>query len=307
MAMSASRQPARQIQEAGRLNATAQTRAATATRGRKVPTRWLIERGATRAAAAVDVRGGFPGSIGIGNHFPGTKVVVSARYLVVGEGDSRGFALRLHELRGAGIVRPGRQALPALVIRYQDGDQVRTFGLEFRGLARTFSGRWRAEEVLQALEEGGVPITDERSIAGPGRIALTWDQARERAGEELRWSGETTAAVGGWFCARRGPCRVWLTVASIFWSTCKGNGVNRLALDAITGARAGDAATVVVSTADGLGHQYEIPFTFERAVTGENPDAQRAAFLDALRAAGVAIWPATPALAPWIRGGTMPR
>jgi hypothetical protein len=193
------------------------------------------------------------------------------------------------------------------VIRYQDGDQVRTFGLEFRGLARTFSGRWRAEEILQALEEGGVPMTDERAIAGPGRIALTWDEALERANEELRWSGETTAAIGGWFAARRGPCHVWLTAASLFWSARNGTGVNRLALDAITGARAGDAATVVVSTADGLGHQYEIPFTFERAVSGESPDAQRAAFLDALRAAGVQVWPAPPALAPWIRGGTMPR
>lgn len=305
MAMSASRQPSRQIQEAGRLNVPARQRPVA--RRRKVPTRWLIERGATRVAAAVNVRGGFPGSISIGNQFPGTKVIVSARYLVAGEGDSRGFALRLDALRGAGIVRPGRQAAPALVIRYQDGDQIRTFGLEFRGLARSFSGRWRAEEVLEALGEGGVPITDERTIVGPGRITLTWDEARARAGEDLCWSGETTAAIGGWFCARRGPCRVWLTAASLFWSSRKGAGVNRLPLDAITGARAGDAATVVVATPDGLGHQYELPFTFDGAVSGESPDAQRAAFLDALRANGVDVWPATPALAPWIRGGMMPR
>ena len=153
MAMSPSEGSAQQLPGTAAVSATAQQSlpAAGVRRTKKVPTRWLIERGAARASAPVDVRGGFPGGIRIGNVLERVQLVVSARYLSIGEGAAAGFALRLHELRGAGLVRHGRQAAPCLVVRYQDADVVRTFGVAFRGLARTFSGRWRAEEVLQAL------------------------------------------------------------------------------------------------------------------------------------------------------------
>jgi hypothetical protein len=88
----------------------------------KVPSRWLIERGPTRASAVVDVIGGFPGSIRSANLLTRTTVVTTDRYLVVGEGTATGFAIRLQDVIGAGLVRSAAQTTPALVIRYRDGD-----------------------------------------------------------------------------------------------------------------------------------------------------------------------------------------
>ena len=311
MAMSASRGAAQQLHGTGRLAATmghllARPQTARLPSG-KVPSRWLIERGSVRAAATVDVHGGFPGSIRTGNRLPRTSAIVSARYLVVGEGTADGFALPLDDILSAGLVRVAGQPVPGLVVRYREEDRLRVFGLEFRGLTRTLAGRWRAEEVLAALAGCGVPVADERRIGGPARLKLTWEEAEAFAGEDLRWSGLSTASVGGWFGARRSCCRVWLTCTSLFWCCRQGSGVNRLPLADISGVQAGPYSTVLVATTDAAGCAYEVPFRFELAVNGQSADMQRAGFLEHLRAAGLAVRPAMPPLAPWRAAGGRPR
>jgi len=245
-------------------------------------------------AADVDVLGGFPGSIRVVNYLARTTVVVTDRCLIVGEGTRTGFAIPRDDLLGVGLVRAARQAAPALVIRYQDGDTVRTFGIQVRGLARTVAGTWRAEEILRALAGRGVPVIDEQRVAGPGRLVMSWREARARAGEPLLWSGTTTAAVGGWFGGRRSSCRVWVTNASLFWCCREGQGVNRLALTDITDVRVGPFDTVLVSTSDGLGHKFDLPFAFPAS-------EQRAGFLDALKRGGLSPQQAVPPLMPWAR------
>jgi hypothetical protein len=267
-----------------------------------VPSRWRIERGTTRSTASVDVYGGFPGSIRSASLLTRTSLITTDRYLVVGEGTGAGFAIRIEDMIGAGIVRSAAQSTPGLTIRYRDGDRVRTFGLGFRGISRTVSGEFRAETVMRALATVGVPVLDERRITGPVRMAMTWDEARTRGHEPLQWSGTASAAVGGWFGARRSACRVWLTSSSLFWCCREGQGINRLDLACITDVRVGPFDTVLVSTADGLGHQFEVPFRFDLRASDQDPEAVMVAFVDALRASGVPASQAVPPQAPWLRG-----
>jgi hypothetical protein len=273
----------------------------------RVPSRWKVERGTTRATASVDVIGGFPGSIRSANLLTRLALTTTDRYLVVGEGIGEGFAIRLEDVLGAGIVRSPARSTPGLSIRYQDGDAVRTFGLRFRGISRSISGEFRAERVLRALAAVGVPELDERRIAGPTRIAMTWDEARSRGNEYLLWSGAATAAVGGWFGSRRNTCRVWLTTSSLFWCCREGQGINRLDIADITGVRVGPFDTVLVSTCDGMGHQFDLPFVFDLRTDDQDPEALMAAFIDALRESGVPASQAAPPQAPWLRGGVVSR
>ena len=147
-----------------------------------------------------------------------------------------------------------------------------------------------------------MPVTDERTIAGPPRIGMSWDAARAWADEDLHWSGVAMAAVGGWFGLRRRPCTIWLTASSLFWSHREGTGVNRLALADVADVQAGPYRTLVVSTTDGLGHRFDLPFAIERPSNGASPEAQLGAFLEVLRASGVTITSPTAPFAPWVRG-----
>jgi hypothetical protein len=299
MAMSIGKTTGHRLRSVDRLMATAVDLVARPTAHRSqtsaVPSRWLIERGPTRATAAVDVVGGFPGAVRAASLLTRTTLIISDHYLVVGEGTPYGFALPLADLLGAGVFRSATQATPGLTIRYREGDTVRTFGMQFRGVSRTLAGAWRAEEALRALAAQGVPVSDERRIAGPSRLSMSWQDARARGDEPVLWSGAATAAVGGWFGGRRNACRVWITDASLFWTCREGRGVNRLCLSEIAGVRVGPTATVLVATSDGLGHQYELPFVFAN-------DDDLGAFLDALARVDIAATPAPASLTPWLRG-----
>lgn len=299
MAMSIGKTAGHRLRGVDRLMATAASLMARPKAHRShtpaVPSRWLIERGPTRATAAVDVVGGFPGAVRAASMLTRAEMIISDHYLVVGEGTSHGFALPLADVLGAGLIRSAAQATPGLVVRYREGDAVRIFGVRFRGVSRTLAGAWRAEEALRALAAQGVPVSDERRVAGPSRLAMSWDDARARGDEPVLWTGAATAAVGGWFGGRRNACRVWLTDASLFWCCREGQGVNRLCLSEIAGVRVGPTATVLVATSDGLGHQFELPFVFAN-------DDDLGAFLDALARRDIAVTPAPAPLTPWLRG-----
>ncbi len=92
-----------------------------ATRGRRIPAHWVMQRGPVRATAPVDALGGFPGSLRSRNALERTTVIVTSRYLVVGEGTNDGFALRMNDLLSAGMVRPSPRSNPGLVVSFQDG------------------------------------------------------------------------------------------------------------------------------------------------------------------------------------------
>lgn len=269
----------------------------------RAPARWLIERGSAEVTASVDVYGGFPGSIRSANRLERSHVIANARYLVVGEGAPNGFMLPLADILGAGVVRPSRQANHGLVVRYQDGPGVGTFALHFRGVARALSGVRRADAVLNVLQEHGVQQVDESKVPGPLPFALAWDEARSHASEPLIWSGRATAAVGGWYGAIQQECRIWLARESLFWCSPEGRGVNRLRLRDIAEARDGYGETVVVSTRDGLGHRFDLPFVFRGQAAKTHCSHQRVRFLDALASYGIALSTASPPMAPWRRGG----
>lgn len=274
-------------------------------RGATVPARWVMERGAVRAAAPVDALGGFPGSLRSRNLLERTTVIATSRYLVVGEGTSYGFVLKLDDLRSVSMVRPSPRANPGLVFHFQDGPAVGTFALNFRGLARGLSGRYRAEDLLRVLEEQGVQRLTPHQIAGIPSLVLSWEDARVHAPEALLWAGMARACVGGWYGAVQRSCRVWLTGTSLFWCSPREQGVNRLTLSEILEARDGIADRVCISFRDDGGQRYDLPFDFNVDARGTTGMQERVRFLNALASCGVPVGTATMAATPWRRGGTV--
>lgn len=270
-----------------------------------LPARWVMERGAVRASAPVDALGGFPGSLTSRNLLASTTVIVTARYLVVGEGTTEGFALRLDDVRSAGVVRPSRQANPGLVVQFEDGRGIGTFALNFRGLARGLSGRHRAEEILRVLEEQGVRRVKPRGYSGFPRLGISWEDAAIHASEPVVWAGRATASVGGWYGSVQRSCRVWMTEGSLFWCCAEGQGVNRLVLSNIVEVRDGVTDRVRISFDDYSGERFDLPFDIHPNASATPGTQQRNRFLNALAACGVPISTATVAKAPWRPGETM--
>lgn len=276
-----------------------------ARRQNEVSARWVMERGPVRTMAPVDVLGGFPGSLESANRFQGTTVLVTSRYLVVGEGTAGGFALPIADVLAAGIVRPSRQTNPGLVIRYQDGSSVGAFALDFRGLARGLSGRHRAEEVLLTLEELGVQRLASSRIPGAPALVLSWSDAQHHDPETLIWAGRAVSSVGGWYGAVQRECRVWLTEESLFWCCSHGNGVNRLPIPDIIDVRDGVADRICLAFRDGAGQRYDLVFDLQGDVSRTSAAQQRMQLLNALASVGVPVGTAPRAMAPWRRGGMM--
>lgn len=263
-----------------------------------VPARWVIERGSVIASASVDALGGFPGSIMSGNVLPAVQVLVTPRYLVVGEGMAQGFALMHSRVLGVAVVRPDHACNPSLVVHYQDGPDVGTFGLRVRGLARNVSGAYRAETIASGLYARGVPELDPETARERPDLYLGWDRAREYAHERLLWRGVATAPVGGWFGAQRQVADVWLTDASLIWCAGQGDGLHRLPLRRVRMVRDNGSGMVVVGVRLDHGGRYGLAFAFA--------EADRACALVAkLAALGIPVSDPTPVLAPWRRGGSL--
>jgi hypothetical protein len=272
----------------------------------RVSPRWVMERGPVRASAPVNAIGGFPGSLRSANRLESTSVIVTDRYMVVGEGSTGGFALPMADVLAAELVRPSRQANVGMVVHYRDGSGVGTFALDFLGLARGASGGRRAEEVLRVLKNQGVQRLGPGRVPGALRLTLTWEDARRHDHEPLMWSGLARASVGGWYGAVQHPCRVWITGESLFWCCSEGEGVNRLALTDIVDVRDGVADRVCIAFRDSGGHRCDLPFDFDTCTSGTQPMQQRMRFLDVLASCGVAVSTAPLPLAPW-RSNTVGR
>lgn len=272
-----------------------------------VPARWLIERGTTRVKAPVNVFGGFPGSLRSMNRLDDVPLVVTMRYLVVGEGTPYGFAVPIQDVLSVALVRPNRQSNHGLRIWYRDGDQVASFFLDCRGLSRCISGLTRAEQVLQFLVERGVTPVACKDAARLPSLHMNWDEARRHTSEDLVWAGNGVSAVGGWFGTRHDHCRVWLTEQSLLWAGAHQQGVNRIGLTDIVRARDGAGDRVCIGLIDGLGCRFDLSFD----LAGDHVEMQRQAsprvqFMNALASHGVPVATATPPIAPW-RAGSIVR
>jgi hypothetical protein len=277
-----------------------------ASRADRIPARWVMERGAVIASAPVNVLGGFPGSLRAMNRLVAASLLITDRYLVVGEGTPDGFALPIGRILAVARVRPSAHANPGLVIHYQDGPGVGTFGLDFRGIARGRSGRCRADDAFAALREAGVRPFRAQHLARSPRLAMTWQQAQAHAGEDLVWSGTAIGSIGGWFGMQQSGCRIWLTAESLFWTCATADGVNRMPVASIIEARDGVGDRILVSMRDHAGHRYDL--AFDLAVDGQLNAGreQRTRLLNALASLGIAVGAAARPFAPWRRGGMLP-
>lgn len=304
MAVTATAAPERWLQGLDRLVASVvEVLPSIPVRTERVSARWVLERGPVRASAPVDALGGFPGALRVAHRLPKVSLIVTDRYLVIGEGHPAGFALPMEQIAAAGLVRPSSQANTGLVVHFQDGPDIGTFAVNFRGLPRGLSGRLRADEVLAEMLAAGIRRAETvRGCTAP-RLARSWDEASRHAGETLVWSGMATAAVGGWYGMEQRACRVWLTDASLFWASLDGTGVNRLPLDDIHEIRDGAGDRVRIATRDTRGSRFDLPFDFAYREPGVSASDQRHRFLNILAGRGIAIASETPVLAPWRRGG----
>lgn len=267
-----------------------------------VPARWVMERGPARAAATVNALGGFPGALRSMNRIRSASLIVTGEYLVVGEGTPEGFALPMQTILAAGVVRHSSRSNPGVVVHFQDGPTVGAFALEIRGTARGRSGRLRAREIVDALQEHGVSQLARHEVPVSPGLGISWDEARERADEPLVWSGMANGSTGGWFGGVHSGCRMWLTTESLFWSCANGEGVNRLPLADVLEMRDGVGDRVMVSLRNAAGHRFD--FAFELAAEpGKDGRRQRLSYLNAIASLGVPVSAVRSPLAPWRRGG----
>jgi hypothetical protein len=273
-------------------------------RAARVPSRWLIERGASRIEAAVNVQGGFPGALRSMSCLDDTRLIVTARYLVVGEGSAHGFAIPMRDVLEVSQVRPDHRSNPGLMVWYRDSDRVGSFFLAFRGMTRGISGLTRAGQLMQILIGQGVECVESRDVGRIASPSLTWQDALPYADERIVWTGEAIAAVGGWMGTRHDECRMWLTEQSLLWAGTHQSGVNRLALSTIMEARDGVADRVSVGIPDSLGHRFDLSFDLAvDHVELERSANPRVRFMDALASLGVPVGVASTPLAPWRPGG----
>ena len=272
----------------------------------RVPSRWLIERGETRVEAPVVALGGFPGSLRSMNHLSGVNLTCSVRYLVVGEGTSAGFAIPMRDVLSVSMVRPDRHSNHGLMVWYRDGGSTGSFFLQFPGVSRGLSGLRRAEQAMQFLVERGVaPVEAQESFSRPA-LHLTWDEAHELASEDIVWSGNGIAPVGGWFGSLQDASRIWMTGRHLLWAGASSSGLNRIALPDILEARDGTGDRVCIGIRDAVGHRFDLGFDLaldhlelDRHV---NPRVQ---LMDALACHGVPVATASTPLAPWRAGSVV--
>lgn len=265
-----------------------------------VPARWLIERGDTRVRVSVNLLGGFPGSLRSMNRLERSSLIVTSRYLSVGEGTAHGFALPMRDVLAATVVRPSRRMNTGLRIWYRDGQQTGSFFLDIRGIERCFSGATRADQVMQVLADRGVAPAETSARSVTPAMFMTWDEARDVSNEKILWVGNGTGPVGGWFGSRRDHCRIWVTSESLLWAGANQFGLNRIALTDIVKARDGIGDGVCIGIADELGHRFDLALDLapdHLELDRENSPHVR--MMNTLASRGVRVGSASAPLAPW--------
>jgi hypothetical protein len=229
---------------------------------------------------------------------------ISDSYLLIDEGNAGGFGLPTQWLDGAAMVaRPGREA-PALRIFYRDGAATRNFTIRFRGGIRSLRRACDAERVRHLLLDLGLPDRPEDRDPSAPDIRVPWEESARFERENVIWRGKATAPV--LLGEDIAPADVWLTTRSLIWSTTDGDGINRLALDAISDVVTGQIESRVATPAVYLafldvagGHvRFDLPFVFDQ-YSDERNSRERGAFLVGLRSRGVALGLPVQTIQPW--------
>lgn len=266
----------------------------------RVPARWYIERGETRVQASVVALGGFPGSLRSMNRLGDVDLICTVRYLVVGEGSATGFAIPMRDVLSVSMVRPDRHSNHGLGIWYRDGDAIGSFFLRFRGTNRGISGLRRADQVVQFLVERGVTPIDPRDAFSTPALHVTWDDATTLAAEEIVWSGNGVASIGGWFGAMQDASRVWVTSHHLLWAGASGAGLNHISLANIIEARDGVGDRINIGIRDVRGCRYDLSFDLAPDYLELDREANpRVQLMDALARHGVPVSTASTPLVPW--------
>lgn len=265
---------------------------------------WAAERGPIRFQARAGVSGGYPGFTQRGYSLREAQLRISDSYLLIDEGNPRGFGLPIEWLDGAAMVaRPGREA-PALRIFYRDGAAARHFTIRFRGGLRSLRRGCDAERVRHLLLDLGLPDRPEDRGPSAPDIRVPWEETRRFERENVIWRGKATAPM--LLGEDSAPADVWLTTRSIIWGANDGDGINRLALDALSDVVTGEVGSrgtlpaaylAFVDTAGG--HvRFDLPFVFDQYAAERNT-RERGAFLVGLRSRGVALGLPAPLIQPW--------
>lgn len=262
---------------------------------------WGAERGADILIGRVDVAGGFPGSLRWQQHLAATSLHLTERWLIVGEGTPNGFALPLQRIAGTAVQGSGGLKPPCLTIWYQDGDLTGSFSLCFRGTARGRSGMLRAQVWQQYLTAEGVHELDAETVRFVPDVHIAWDEIAEWVDDDIVFSGHAVASVGGWFGNAFDRADVWITERSFIWCPAHGQGLNRLALDAILDCRSGFGDRLAIGIEDACGGRYDLFFDFGDRNARTNTGAR---VQQLLAAAGVPVGTSAPVVAPWRHGGT---
>lgn len=254
-----------------------------------VSSHWLLTRGVSLLHDRTTVLGGFPGSTLAAQRLPHASMILTAGWLVIGEGTVNGFALPLSQLAGAGVVRYSRRHNPAAVIHWQAGNQVSTFGLLFPGVLRDRHGTSRAARLVRALVASGVPDLGPAAAPACPPVGMSWEDAASWADQPILFSSHATATTDGWFGDQHVRCSLWLTDQALFWSAPSHRFLCGIPLDQLI-----DADHAASRLAIGIDHHgLRFPVLFE---TEAAPN-----LADQLRQLGIHIAPAQPAVRPWAR------
>lgn len=255
---------------------------------------WITERGTPLMSMTATINGGYPGSIRSMNALQRQQLLVTPRYLVVGEGTTEGFALPMADVLAAQVTQMPSSKRQGLIVWYSDGLEVTSFSVSFQS-----GGKSAAENVLDALVRNGVRELD-TPIEKPEALAhLTWDEARAFADETVVWSGPAMGNVGGWNGSAREGVHLWLTESSVMWCGERDSGLYRIPLERLLLVRTGHLDHLTIGIEDHQGARYDLAFD-----VGQAEDIRPAMRLsEAFASLGVDVDQASAALAPWRAGG----
>ena len=155
---------------------------------------WLAQRGGVRWALTAELNGAWPGFGRDGGRRAAAKVRFTERYLLVDEERPHGFALPFAAIVDAGRVGREAAAGAALLVRYHDGDEVRSFLIEPRGV-RLFRQDQGVDGAAGALEAAGLRVSP---FDLAPTLAVEWTRARAFADENVIWSGVASAPLDLW-------------------------------------------------------------------------------------------------------------
>ncbi|MCC6313956.1 MAG: hypothetical protein IT337_08065, partial [Thermomicrobiales bacterium] len=144
---------------------------------------WARQRGATLWSGLAILAGGFPGCASSGGRLRKAALTLTDRALIANANRPDGFALPLAAVRQIGTTDDAPGDGPAVVVRYGDGADARTFAIR-PAPAR----RGRTAEAMGGLL-AALAATGWAAAPTPAPIDLTrsWGDARAAGSENILW------------------------------------------------------------------------------------------------------------------------